>query len=242
MQRLADAAVARFGRIDVWINNAAVGAIGYFDQIPLADHARVIDVNLKGLIYGTHVALHQFRKQGAGTLVNIGSVESVVPQALHATYSASKAATLSLGRSLNEELRLSGTQGIRVSTVLPWATDTPFFTHAANYTGHTSRMPLMDGPQKVVDAIIWASRHPQEELAVGWKAKTAYLSSRLTPDLAEYLSANAAYDAQWRKAAPAPNTSGSLHQPVAAGTGVDGGVRERMRCEDAVREGRHSGQ
>ena len=57
VERLGAEAVARFGRIDVWINNAGVGAIGPFDQIPLADHARVIDVNLKGVIYGSHVAL-----------------------------------------------------------------------------------------------------------------------------------------------------------------------------------------
>ena len=65
-----------------------------------------------------------------------------MPQALHASYAATKAATLSLGRSLNEELRLSRVDGINVSTVLPWATDTPFFTDAANYTGHNARMPL----------------------------------------------------------------------------------------------------
>lgn len=124
VRRLADAAIVRFGRIDVWINNAAAGDIGYFDRIPLEDYARVIVVNLKGLIYGSHIALRQLRKQGAGTLVNIGSIENVVPQALHAIYAATKAATLSLGRSLNEELRLSGAQGIKVSTVLPWATDT----------------------------------------------------------------------------------------------------------------------
>src|SRR5215213_11306377 len=48
VERLADAAVERFGRIDVWINNAAVGAIGRFEEIPIEDHARIVDVNFKG--------------------------------------------------------------------------------------------------------------------------------------------------------------------------------------------------
>jgi NAD(P)-dependent dehydrogenase (short-subunit alcohol dehydrogenase family) len=56
---LAAAAVAQFGRVDVWINNVGIGALGYFWDIPIEDHARVVDVNLKGLIFGAHAALRQ---------------------------------------------------------------------------------------------------------------------------------------------------------------------------------------
>jgi short-subunit dehydrogenase len=236
VERLAQAAVRRFGGIDVWINNAAVGAIGRFDEIPVADHARLVDVNLKGVIYGSHAALRQFRVQGRGSLVNIGSVESEVPLAYHASYSASKAAVLSLGRALNEELRLGGQRAVAVSTVMPWATDTPFFTHAANYSGGTTRMAAFDDPQKVVDAIVWVSLNPREELPVGWKAAAATFSHWLAPDLTERVSADIAHHQQIETAPPAPATAGSLHAPMAAGRGVDGGVRERMKREDAARE------
>ena len=101
LQRAADQALARFGRIDVWINNAGVGALGRFEEIPMEDHARIIDVNLKGVIYGSHVALREFVRQGDGVLINIGSMESEVPIAYQSSYAASKAAVLSLGaRSL----------------------------------------------------------------------------------------------------------------------------------------------
>ena len=239
VENLARTAVQRFGRIDVWINNAGVGAIGVFDRIPLADHARLIDVNLKGVIYGSHVALRQFHRQGVGTLVNIGSVESEVPMAYHASYSASKAAVLSLGRALNEELRLSGDNGtMQVATVMPWATDTPFFEHTANYSGGTPREPAMDDPQKVVNAIVWISIHPQEELAVGWKAKASYIGHRLTPDITERVSADISHRWQITTAPPAPATSGSLYQPIPQGTGIDGGVRQRMEREDTQRKNR----
>ena len=56
---LGVAAVSTCGHIDIWINNVGIGAIGYFWDIPLEDHARLVDVNLKGLIYGAHVALTQ---------------------------------------------------------------------------------------------------------------------------------------------------------------------------------------
>lgn len=82
--RLAAAAVRRFGRIDVWINNAGVGAIGRFEDIPPRDHERLVDVNLKGVILGGPAALRQFRRPGESVLVNVGSVDSEVPHAYQA--------------------------------------------------------------------------------------------------------------------------------------------------------------
>ncbi|WP_312239899.1 SDR family NAD(P)-dependent oxidoreductase [Pantoea sp.] len=96
--RLADSARQRFGHIDTWINNVGVGALGYFWDIPQEDHARLIDLNLKGLIYGAHQALRLFIAQGYGTLINLGSVDSKLPLAFQSSYAASKAAVLSLGR------------------------------------------------------------------------------------------------------------------------------------------------
>ena len=102
VQRLADAAVARYGRIDAWINDAAVAAIGRFDEVPMQDHARIIDVNLKGYIFGSYAALRQFRRQGFGTLVNVSSIEAYVPLAYQASYAASKAGILALDRAMSE--------------------------------------------------------------------------------------------------------------------------------------------
>jgi len=227
VQSLAQQAVARFGRIDVWINNAAVGAIGPFWDIPVDDQARLIDINLKGVIYGSHAALHQFRAQGSGTLINIGSVDSEVPHAYQASYSASKAAVLSLGRTLNEELRLSGNKNITVATVMPWAVDTPFWTHTANYTGRSPTFPMMDDPQKVVDAIVAISIRPKEELAVGWKAKASYAGHHIMPDVTERFTGNVAHKSEMGARPPAPATSGALYEPMQAGTAVSGGMRER---------------
>jgi short-subunit dehydrogenase len=230
MRRLADATVARFGRIDVWINNAGVGAIGPFEKIPLADHSRVVDVNLKGVIYGSHVALALFKKQNHGRLINVGSVESEVPLAYQASYSATKAGVLALGRALNEEIRLANRQDtISVSTVMPWATDTPFFEHAANYSGGKTQMAAMDDPQKPIDAIVHASIYPREEISVGWKGKFARASHLVMPDATEASSGAVSHHYQVDTPPPANATSGTLFQPMEQGQGVDGGVRQRMR-------------
>ena len=49
--------MAEFGRIDAWVNNAAVGAVGLFDEIPVAEFRRVLEVNLLGAVYGMQAAL-----------------------------------------------------------------------------------------------------------------------------------------------------------------------------------------
>lgn len=179
--RLGAVAVDTFGQIDVWINNVGIGALGLFWDVPVEDHARIVDVNFKGLLYGAHEAVGRFRAQGFGTLVNIGSVDSEVPLAYQVSYAATKAAVLSLGRSLNEELRLCGHDAIRVATVMPWAVDTPWWIHAGNYTGHAPRMASMDDPRMVIDAIVRACLEPQEEMPIGIKAQASNASHRLFP-------------------------------------------------------------
>jgi short-subunit dehydrogenase len=227
VNRLAEAALAQFGRIDVWINNAGVTAIGRFWDVPVEDHGRLMDVNLKGALYGSHAALRQFREQGAGTLVNIGSVVSHVPTANHASYSASKAALLSLGRALNEELRLSGHKSIKVATVLPWAADTPIWDHAANYSGSALHFAPMDDPRDVIRAIVRVSLYPREELPVGWRARGVRLAHRIFPGFSKQIASNV-YQSQLEAAPSAPPTSGALHDPM-PGTGrIDGGIRQRM--------------
>ena len=236
VRNLAAAAVQKFGRIDAWINNAGVGVIGPFEDAPPEDYSKLVDTNLKGVIYGSQAALLQFRRQGSGTLVNVGSVDSEVPLAYQAAYSATKAGVLSLGRALNEELRLTASKSIKVATVMPWAADTPWWTHAANYSGHAPRMAAMDDAQKVVAAIVRTAVHPKEEVAVGWKAKASYASHKVLPDLTERLSADISHKEQMELAAPAQPTDGSLHSPMAEGREVEGGVRERMESEDRARE------
>jgi short-subunit dehydrogenase len=217
------------------VNNAGVIVISRFEDAPVQDYSRLVDVNLKGVIYGSYAALRQFGMQGYGTLINVGSVDSEVPLAYQAVYSATKAGVLSLGRTLNEEVRLSGrARAIHVVTIMPWAADTPIWSHAANYTGHSARMAAMDDPQKIVKAIVKASIHPREEVPVGWKAQGSYILHQLLPDTTETLSANIAHR-EMKKGAPSPLSSGNLHKPINHGQKVDGGARERMKLEDRQR-------
>ncbi|WP_330970629.1 SDR family oxidoreductase, partial [Lysobacter sp. A3-1-A15] len=90
VDKLAKAALAKFNRIDVWINNAGVAAIGRFEDIPLRDHQRVLQTNLGGTINGSHVAMRHFRRRQSGTLINIASMLGRTPSPYYATYCATK--------------------------------------------------------------------------------------------------------------------------------------------------------
>jgi short-subunit dehydrogenase len=228
VRRLANRAIDEFGSIDVWINMAGVGALGRFEEIPLADHHRVIDVNLTGVVNGSYYALQQFRKQGSGTLINIASVAGRVPFPYYPTYVATKHAVVGLGGVLNQELRLNGDQNIHVSTILPFAADTPWFDHAANYSGHKPRTILPDPPEKVVKAIVAATVKPKPEINVGYKANLAVASHRVARRLTEDMTGTVFHKVMIEDSASAPQTAGSLHEPMPEGTTIDGDIRKRL--------------
>ncbi len=64
-KKVMNAAVERFGRIDTWINNAGVGAIGQFEDVPIIDHEQVLRTNLFGTLYGSYAAMQNFRVNGS---------------------------------------------------------------------------------------------------------------------------------------------------------------------------------
>lgn len=231
INNLAETAIRDFGGIDIWINNVGVGALGYFWNIPIEDHARLIDVNLKGLVYGAHAAMQHFVEKNKGILINVGSIDSEVPLALQNTYAATKSAVLSLSRSLNEELHLTEKKDIKVATIMPWAVDTPWWIHAANYTGRKPRMAAMDDPEIVIDKIISACLDPKEKMTVGPKAGTSNIFHQVFPDTAVHVSGKIAKK-ESQKATSAPLTTGSIHEPMEEGTSIEGNIRERMKKED----------
>jgi short-subunit dehydrogenase len=229
VENLLQQATANFGTVDVWINMAGVGAIGPFWEIPRQDMARLIDVNVNGFIYGSQAAIRQFRKQGYGILINLGSIDSEVPNAYQAAYSASKAAIRSFSLALGQELRLTGSKKIKVVVIEPWAVDTPFWKHTANYSGKEPKFPAMDEPPKVVNAILRKSLRPKKIVAVGWKAQSASFFANVCPRCIERITGNIAHRYKMEMGPDARDTPGSLYQPMPEGSEVEGGVNEKMK-------------
>lgn len=119
VQRLAQRAVDAFGRIDVWVNSAAVGALGAFHEVALADHVQVIDSALIATLYGSYYALRQFLRQERGTIINIVPVLGRQAAAFYASGTAAEHGIIGLSAALRQELRETGASGIHICTVLP---------------------------------------------------------------------------------------------------------------------------
>jgi NAD(P)-dependent dehydrogenase (short-subunit alcohol dehydrogenase family) len=73
VEGLARRAVERFGRIDVWVNNAVLAAVGRLEEVPPEANRRVVEANLLGYVHGAQAALPRFREQGSGVLINMSS-------------------------------------------------------------------------------------------------------------------------------------------------------------------------
>jgi len=217
-------AVARFGRIDVWVNDAAVTAFAPFQEIPLEDFRRILDVDVMGYVHGARTALPHFRDQGRGVLINVSSVVAAVPQPYTHAYSMSKAAVRALSASLRQELRLDGAKRIQVCTVMPASIDTPFFAHTANYTGRKAKaMPPVYTPERVARTIVHLVRRPRREVIVGAMGRNMLMQSKLAPGLAERMMAAQVDKTHLYRNKPAPASHGNLFEP-APGTGsTDGG-------------------
>ncbi|GAA0517578.1 short-chain dehydrogenase [Saccharopolyspora subtropica] len=217
---MARKAVDTFGRIDVWVNCAALSLFSPFEEAPLDDFRQVLDVNVMGYVHGMGAVLPVMREQGRGVVVNVSSVVGVVPQPYTHAYGMSKSAIRSLTTSVRQELWLDGVRGIDVCSVLPATIDTPLFAQAANYTGRqVVPMPPVYAPERVASAIVRLVRRPRREVVVGPMGRSVVLLHRIAPGITEKLMAfqvERAHLAHTRRAEPTP---GNLHHPT-EGTGA----------------------
>ena len=223
VEELARRAVEHFGRIDVWVNNAAVGLFSRFEEAPMDAYRRVIETDLFGYIYGARAALARFREQGSGVLINNSSVVAKASQPYTSAYVISKFGVRALGESLREELILDGAKDIHVCTVMPASIDTPFFQHAANYTGRAAKAlnPVYDA-ERVAQTMVRCAKRPKREVVVGNAGRMLALQHTLSLGLYER-SAARVIDRDHFQDLPAPPNPGSLFEPMQEGSGVSGG-------------------
>jgi short-subunit dehydrogenase len=223
MRRVADVAVGRWGGLDVWVNNAGLGAVGRFHEVPIEAHRRVIETNLLGYLHGAHAALPHFLDQEHGVLINNVSIGGFVPTPYAAAYGASKFGVRAFSNSLRQELK--AWPDIHVCAVYPYFMDTPGVQHGANYTGRALKpAPPVYAPEQTAEVIVDLVERPRRQVMVGAMARLAKLEYQVAPRLVEWGLARFT-ETYLRQAEPAPVTAGNLYEPLPEQAGLHGGWR-----------------
>jgi short-subunit dehydrogenase len=209
VERIAAAALERYGRIDTWVNNAGVAIYGRLEEVSDADNRRLFDTNFWGVVYGSLAALPHLRRSG-GALINVGSEvsEAVVP--LQGMYSASKHAVKGFTDALRVEVAEVDEAPVAITLIQPTAVNTPYPQHARNYMDKEPKLPTPQiDPHKVADAILAAATEPARDVKVGAMSTFNTAIAKIAPALGEKLSAMQA-DRQQYDQPPSRDPQGGL--------------------------------
>jgi len=149
--------VERFGRLDILVANAGVGAYGPFLDLDPLHLDEMIDVNVKGTIYAVRAALPHLVANGEGDIVTVASDAGRRGLPYEAVYCSSKFAQVGFTRALDHELR---EQGVRCTNICPGGVATEF----AMGRGRTPDMPELEGmmaPEDVADVVLFVLTRPR---------------------------------------------------------------------------------
>jgi short-subunit dehydrogenase len=215
VERIAETALATFGRIDTWVSNAGVSAYGRVEEIEEHDARRVFDVNFWGVVHGALVALPILRRNG-GALITVGSEVSEAVAPLQSIYSASKHAVKGYIDALRIELLEADEEQISVTLIQPTAVDTPFAQHARNYMAEEPKLPSPQiDPDDVAEAILKAAQKPERDIKVGGTAVLKTTMAKLAPSLSDRLGTKVVD--QQKADEPPRNPAGTLYEPGECG-------------------------
>ena len=160
--RLVSTAQAQYGRLDVLIGNAGVGPISPLDALRVEEWEQMVDVNLKGVLYGVAAALPVFRAQGFGHFVHVASTAGLKTVANQAVYSATKFAV----RAFTEGLRQEAGDKLRVTIVSPGFVRTDFVDAVSDADLRSTLVEARDrmalSPEAIARAIVFAVEQPAD--------------------------------------------------------------------------------
>lgn len=138
MEALADATLKTYGQIDIMINNAGVMPLSFFKSLKVNEWEQMIDVNIKGVLYGMAVVYKHMEERNEGHIINFGSIASHVIFPSSSVYSATKSAVRVLTEGMRAEI--GPTQKIRTTLICPGSVA----TELSNTITDTSIFPALE--------------------------------------------------------------------------------------------------
>jgi len=217
----ADRIVDRWGRIDVWVNNAMATVFGPSDEIPPEEFLRVTQVTYLGAVHGSLAALKHMRSADQGVIVQVGSALSYRAIPLQAPYCGAKFAVRGFTDSLRCELRRQGSRVSLTMVQLP-AVNTPQFDWSRTHMPHRHRpVGQVYQPEAVAEKIVRAATSRTRETWLGWTTIQAILGGMIVPNWLDRYLARTAYDPQIARETSA-NGPDILFDPVSEDQGPRG--------------------
>ena len=219
---VAEAAIRRYGRMDVWVNSAAVSTYGTAEQLEITEIHRVLHVNLFGQIHGMKAALPRLRETG-GTVINVTSVLGKRAAPLQAAYSAAKHGVVAFSEAMRLELRHANTP-VDIVDVRPSGINTPLFEHARSKIGvRPQPIPPVYEPRTVAQAIVAAADRPVRDIVVGAGGRLLEVGQRLSPALVDWYTLGPGNMIQAQHTSTPDNGQDNLFAPM-SGTGRVAGL------------------
>lgn len=198
LESLAVQAVAAFGPIDTWVNNAGGSIYGPLLEIPEQEERALFEMNFWSIRNGCHIAVASMRDRG-GVIINLGSEVSDRSIPLQGMYAATKHAIKAYTDALRMELEHDGVP-IAVSLIRPTAINTPFPDHAVNHlrNGEPSLPDPTLHPDFVAKAILECAEKPKRDVYVGLPSKMASIMEFFMPRTADKQNEKSGYQGQSR--------------------------------------------
>ncbi len=222
VEKAADEVVARWGRIDVWVNDAMVSVFSPVMQMKAEEYRRVTEVDYLGYVHGTKAALKHMLPRDRGHVIQIGSALVYRSIPLQSAYCASKAAIRGFTDSLRCELYHDKSR-VKLTMVQLPAVNTPQFDVVrSRLPNHPQPVPPIYQPEVIARAVVGVARRPRRELWVTWSAAKAILGQRVIPGLLDRYLGRIGYAAQQAPWPKEPNRPDNLDRPVPGDHGAHG--------------------
>jgi NAD(P)-dependent dehydrogenase (short-subunit alcohol dehydrogenase family) len=230
---VAEHAINIYGRIDTWVNLAAVSVYAPLIDTTPEEFKRVIDVTLLGQSYGAMAALPHMMDKG-GAIIFISSVAARRSMPLQSAYSAAKYGVRAFADSLRLEL-LHDQVPVSVTNIMPSSVNTPFFEKSLTRLGVKPRpIPPVYDAKVVANAIMFAAEHPVREMYAGGAGKSLGLLQRVFPPIADAVAMGLAYTTQFSTEPKSPDAAHNLFEHLEGYDRVDGEWEEEALPESPI--------
>jgi NADP-dependent 3-hydroxy acid dehydrogenase YdfG len=160
--RLVNTAVERYGKLDVIVNNAGVNQLSRIDELDIDGWEEMIDINLKGVLYGMATAIPVFKQQQSGHIINIISTAGIKIVPMQGVYAGTKNAI----RTIAEAFRQESNGNIRITGISPGFVKTDFANNIKNEEMKTTIQKGMEqiaiDPLAIANAVIYAISQPND--------------------------------------------------------------------------------